>query len=166
MTYANVRKKGMTVLAWASFIVAIAGGALAADMWIGKAVGKFVHAFPLPWLAAVLLVVAFLGTVIDLCIDGEPNQLAIYAVILMPSFAAATGGGLARSVTSWSGSVLAWIDQDMSAWLGTASSTGLAVAAIASAILMSRRVVKKSKGRGGSGTPTPAMTTTTKKLVI
>lgn len=145
MTYATVRRRGMTALAWCSFVVAVAGGALAADMWIGETVATIVHAIPVPWLAAVLLVVAFLGTCLDLFIDGEPNQLAIYAAILMPSFAAATGGGLARSVTSWSGNVLAWIDKDLSSWLGTASSTGLAAGAIVAAIMMSRRVVKKSR---------------------
>lgn len=161
--YATVRRRGLAGLAWATFAIAIATGALAATTGLGQFVYQLVHAAPWPWLPGVLLLAGVVTTVIDVFNDGQPNQAAVYSVLLIPSLAISTDGALARNVTSWSGDVLAFVDPTMSAWLGTTSSTGLAVAGVVGTLLMSKRVVKKG---GGKTTGTvPAMTTTTRKVV-
>ncbi|MGC9670969.1 hypothetical protein ACNTMW_31030 [Planosporangium sp. 12N6] len=139
------RKKGVTGLAWASLVIALAGGALATDTWMGHLVKSILRLLPWEWLPAVLLAAAVIGTGLDLFLDGVPNQVAIASALLAPSVASATRGKLGATVTDRSGQLLAWIDRDLTGWLGTDSSTGLAIGCIVAAVLMARRVVKKSK---------------------
>ncbi len=143
-----IRAKGTTGLAWANLVIAIVGGAIAVDTWMGQVVAwTLANLTPWAWLAPVLLFAAVIGVGLDLFLDGVPNQVAIAGALLAPSLAGATPGKLGSTITEWSGALLAWMSGPLQQWVGTSSSTGLAVGCIVAAILMARRVVKKSKGK-------------------
>lgn len=152
MSLAVARRRSMIALAWATFAIAIATGALAATTGLGRLVYEIVHAVPWSWLPAVLLLAAFITTVIDVLNDGQPNQAAVYSVLLMPSLAISTNGSLAHHVTGWSRQVLAMMRPSLSDWLGTTSTTGLAIVATVGVLLMSRRAIRKGKGADASVT--------------
>ncbi len=143
-----IRSKGVTGLAWVNLTIAVVGGAIAVDTWMGQTVAWALHNLtPWQWLAPVLLFAAVIGVGLDLFLDGVPNQVAIGGALLAPSLAGATPGELGWMITEWSGVLLAWLSAPLQQWVGTSSSTGLAVGCIVAAVLMARRVVGKSKGK-------------------
>ena len=146
--FKSVRQKGVTGLAWASLVFAVVGGALAAGMWIGDTVVFVLNASPIEWLPELLLFAALVALILDLILDGVPNWLAIVCAILLPSVARATFGKFGATVGDFSGWVLSLLDDVLVQWVGTNSSTGLAWASIIAALLMARRVIKKSAGMG------------------
>lgn len=146
----QIRQKGIRGLAWSSLIVALVGGTLAAAMEIGVAIRKILDAQPWAWLPAVLVLVGVITVGIDLLIDGIPNQAAIAGALLVPSIAAAAPGRLSRTVGEWSDGLVGWLHGGLVDWLGTNSATGLTVACVVGAVLMARRVVKKSSAGHGA----------------
>lgn len=145
----TVRQKGTAGLAWASWIIAAVGGTLAVDTFVGHLAVKILQAIPWGWVPAVLLAALVIGMGLDLFLDWIPNQFAVGAAMAIPSVAAAATGRLGAKVTEFSGDLLRWLDGSLTGWLGTSSSTGLAVACIVAATLMARRVVKKATGGAG-----------------
>jgi len=140
----RVRQRGTTALAWASFLIAMAGGALATATFVGSVVRFFLDLLPWSWLPPVLLLVAVVAIGLDLFLDGVPNQVAVYGALATPSIASAAPGKMGDKVTEWSGMVLDYIDGPLIEYVGNDSSTGLAIACVAGSLLMARRVVRKS----------------------
>ena len=141
-----VRSKSINWLAWISFAFAVLGGALAPAMWVGRFATTVLGFAPWPWLPPVLFGGAVLAIAVDLWIDFVPNQAAIAGAIFAPSAAASVNGELSAKVVQFSSWMLSWASAPFERWLGTGSSTGLAVGAIVAATIMARRVVKKAKG--------------------
>jgi hypothetical protein len=142
-----VQQKGIKALAWVSFVIAVAGGTLATETFLGKIVQFFLGLWPWKWIPPVLLVAGLVTVAVDIFIDLTPNQAAIWSALLLPSVAASVSGKLGAEVSHWCALLLKQIDAGLHAWI-TDSSTGLAVACIAAALIMARRVVKKSKAAG------------------
>jgi hypothetical protein len=143
----KVQKRGITGLAWASAVVALVGGTLAVGTWMGDVLRFFLGLPPWDWFPPVLLVAAVIGIGVDIFIDLEPNQVAIAGFLLGPTIASATPGKLGAKITEGMKALLDWIDQPLAEWVGTDSSTGLAIACIVAAILMAKRVVRKTAGK-------------------
>ena len=142
----NNKEQGRKALAWVSFVLAIAAGAAFAGTWVGGVVAGVVHFIPWPPLAAIFLAVAVVGMGLDIFNDGEPNQVALYAGMLLPSLARATSGKLSEGVTSLSQQLLSSLNPTLSSWVGTSLGIGLAIACAAVALVMARRVVAKGGG--------------------
>ena len=139
--------KSIKALAWASFVIAVAAGALLPGTFIGDWVRT---AFGwLPWGPVIPIIVLIVGVVaafLDCYLDLEPNQVAVYAALLLPTIASTISGGLAGGVRNLANTVLDAVDQ----WLFKASPDGLGSSALAIAtafavVLMANRVVKKSR---------------------
>ena len=139
-----VRKKGVTGLAWTSLGFAVVGGTLATETWIGKVIQGFLGLWPWEWIPAVLLAGAVVALGLDLFMDGVPNRWAIWSALTIPSIAASVDGKLGDWVSHWCGELLGLIDGWLSEWV-TDSSTGLAIACIATSLILARRVVKNAK---------------------
>ncbi|NYT96429.1 hypothetical protein [Salinispora sp. H7-4] len=142
-----VKQKGITGLAWCSFAIAVVGGTLATETFLGRVVQGFLGLWPWEWIPPVLLAVAVIGLSVDIFIDSVPNQMAILSALTMPSIAASVTGRLGDEVSHWCGRLLAAIDGWLHVWV-TESATGLAVACILGALVMARRVVRKSRAAG------------------
>jgi hypothetical protein len=139
--------KSIKGLAWASFIIAIAVGALLPDTFVGNWTREVFSWLPWgPVIPIILLIVGFVAAFLDCYLDLEPNQVAVYSALMLPTIASTIEGGLADWVRDISRTVLDAIDQ----WLFKAApeglgSTALAIAIAFAVILMSNRVVKKSR---------------------
>jgi hypothetical protein len=144
-----VQQKGIKALAWVNFAIAVAGGTLAAETFLGKVVQFVLGLFPWKWIPPVLLAAGVVTLTVDIFIDLLPNQAAIWSALLLPSVAASVTGKLGDEVSHWCRQLLNQIDGWLHAWI-TDSSTGLAVACCAAALIMARRVVRKSKAAGVS----------------
>jgi hypothetical protein len=142
-----VQQKGIKGLAWATLGIATVGGTLAPEMFLGRFLQGFLHLFPWKWIPPVLLAVAVLALAIDLFIDWVPNQAAIWSALTIPTLAASVEAKLGDKVSEGCAWILDQIDGWLHEWI-TDSSTGLAIGCIAAALIMSRRVVKKSKAAG------------------
>jgi hypothetical protein len=142
-----VQQKGIKALAWVSFVIAVAGGTLATETFLGKAVQGFLGLWPWKWIPPVLLAAGVVTLAVDIFIDLVPNQAAIWSALLLPSVAASVTGKLGTQVSHWCKALLDLIDGWLHAWI-TDSSTGLAVACIAASLIMARRVVRKSRAAG------------------
>lgn len=139
----TAKDKGMKGLAWASFIIAIVGGALIAEMFIGNWIEFLLELSPWDWVAPILLLAAVITVVIDLAIDWVPNYAALIAAMVMPTVATSADGKLGDQIEAGAEAVLGWINSTMIEWLGTTSTTGLALACIIGSLLMARRVISK-----------------------
>lgn len=140
-----VQQKGIKGLAWCSFAIAVVGGTLATETFLGRFVQGFLGLWPWKWIPPVLLAAAVVALIVDIFIDLIPNQAAIWSALLLPSIAASVSGRLGDEVSRAGRWVLDQIDGWLHTWV-TDSSTGLAIACIAAALIMARRVVKKGKG--------------------
>jgi hypothetical protein len=142
-----VQQKGIKGLAWTSLAMAAVGGTLATETFIGHLVQGFLHLWPWKWIPPVLLAVGLVALGIDIFIDLVPNQAAIWSALLLPSVAASVQAKLGAEVSHWCQLLLDQIDGWLHQWI-TDSSTGLAIACCGAALIMARRVVKKSKAAG------------------
>jgi hypothetical protein len=151
-TVRNVQEKGTTVLAWLSFFFAVLGGTAGAGMFLGTAVRFSLGLLgELPWawtsaIPAVLLVGLAIAVFIDLLLDLEPNQTAVYSAIFIPSVASAAPGGFGDRITRWTNDLMGWAGGHLSAELGSGAPTVVAMGCIVAALVMARRVIKKSAG--------------------
>ena len=142
-----VQQKGIKGLAWTSFAIAVVGGTLVPETFLGRLLQGFLHLWPWKWIPPVLLAATIVAVAVDIFIDWVPNQTAIWAALTMPTIAASVEAKLGDEVSKWCGELLDQIDGWLHEWI-TESSTGLAIACIAAALIMARRVVKKSKAAG------------------
>jgi hypothetical protein len=142
-----VQQKGIKGLAWSSFGIAIVGGTLAPEMFIGRFLQGFLHLWPWKWIPPVLLGLAIVALAIDLFIDLVPNIAAIWSALTIPTLAASVEAKLGDKVSAGCAWILDQIDNPLHEWV-TDSSTGLAIGCIGAALIMARRVVKKSKAAG------------------
>jgi hypothetical protein len=145
-TVKQLQQKGVRTLAWLTLGVASLGGTAAAGTFIGDWTDNVFDFLPWEWLAPLVLAILFITTVIDLLIDLMPNKAAIYSVIAMPSVAKAAPGKFGETVGGWFDALMDWVNGVLTSWLGTDSAVGLAIACIVAAVLMARRVIKKSSG--------------------
>lgn len=143
------KEKGRKVLAWVSFTFAAAAGAGAAFTFVGSWVQGVLGFFSWPWLPPLLLAGAFIAMALDIFNDSEPNQAAIYTVMMLPSLARAANGKLADSVEQAAGQLQSQLALGMGQWLGVSAGFGFVAVCATVAILMSRRVVAKGGGAGG-----------------
>lgn len=143
----SAHAKSIKGLAWASFVIALADGAMLPATFVGDAVDTGLGW--LPWGAIVpiiILVVGWGAVFLDTYLDLEPNQVAVIGALLLPSVAASLNGGLADWTEDVADKVLNAIDQ----WLFAAMPDGLGSQALAvtiavAVVLMAQRVVKKSR---------------------
>ena len=145
-------------LAWAAFVLAIIGGVTATASWVGALVAAVVGIFWW-WMPFVLVTVLGLVVVGDVIVDGIPNRTAIYGVMVWPSCVVAVQGRLGETVRGWVTDLNRWLDAEIAEWItdvprgSAALLTGISVAAIAFAVVYTRRYDATAAARKGK---TPA----------
>jgi hypothetical protein len=134
--------KGIKILAWISYLLAVVGGAALANTVVGQLIGGIIGWFP-PWVAQVGFAGGVTAMAVDLICDGIPNRLAVWMGILLPSLATSIEGKLGTTVTNISAQMLGQIDGGLRSWLGTSSALGIAACAVVISLLVARRVIHK-----------------------
>jgi hypothetical protein len=141
--------KSIKGLAWASFVIALAAGALLPATFVGDLVRGAFGFLPAGWNIAVPVIILIVGwgaVFLDCYLDLEPNQVAVYGALMLPTVATSISGGLATWTIDLAQSVLGRIDgllfQAVPNGMG---ATALAVAVSAAVLFMSNRVVKKTR---------------------
>ncbi|MFE9955818.1 hypothetical protein [Micromonospora sp. NPDC005299] len=145
-TVKRIQQKGVKTLAWFSLGIAAVGGTAAAGTFLGDWIEKAADKLPWHWVPVLVLLILAVTTAIDLLVDMTPNNAAVYSVIAMPSVAGAAPGKLGDTIGGWFDGLMGWVNDGLVQWLGTDSAVGLAIACIVGALLMARRVIKKSAG--------------------
>lgn len=149
----KAQQTSIYVLGWAAQILSIVAGAYAANAWPGETI-RWVLELPGNWLIPLVLLIGFVVWAIDILNDLTPNQAAITFGFLAPIMAASNyaTGTLASRIGEWSESLQSSIGGQTSAWVGDLSAGWLAVALMAVAVVIGRRVLQKqAAGRGGGG---------------
>lgn len=149
-----IHAKSIKGLAWASFVFAFAVSAMLPATFVGDFVRTLFSWLPTirgadtgTALAVIILIVGLIAAIIDVWLDLEPNQLAVYYVLFLGCVASTLEGGMADWFGDLSRFVLGAIDQAIfSAMPSGVGSSLLAVVAAIGIILMTQRVVAK-KGR-------------------
>lgn len=136
------KEKGRKALAWISFGFALVAGTAASATFVGSWIDSLFGFFP-TWVSALALGAAVVALAIDLFVDGEPNKVAVYVAIALPSLARTSPGRLGGTVTDLAGQLLASVNGFLGVWLGVASALATAAICTAVALLMARRVVTK-----------------------
>lgn len=139
----NFKAKGVKALAWISFGFAIVGGAALASTVVGGFIRSALGIFP-DWVAPLAAAGAAVAMGIDLFVDGEPNKIALYMAIALPSLAAAVPGKLGDTVSNLAGQALSSVNGGLTSWLGVTSSLAIAATCVVVSLLMARRVVTKT----------------------
>lgn len=138
------KEKGRKALAWISFGFAAVAGVAVAATFVGAMFSGLLGMFP-GWVPAVALAGAAIAMGIDLFIDGEPNQVALYTVMALPTLARSAPGRFGDEVTRLGDNLLASVTGQLGLWLGVTSAIGVAAACGVIAYLMGRRVVAKGR---------------------
>lgn len=144
------------ILGWAAQILSIVAGSYAANSWPGKTIRWVLELIPGGWLVPLALLIGFVVWIIDVINDLTPNQGAITFGFVGPILAASNdaNGNLASRIQDWSGALQDSIGGQVSSWVGNLSAGWLAVALMAVAVVIGRRVLQKQSaaaGRGGGG---------------
>ena len=137
----NIVAKGLKILAWFDWVIAVYGGTLLAGTFVGAWIAS-VAGF-VPGFAPAALFVAIVVMAVDIFIDWIPNQGAIWTAILIPSVARGAHGRLSAWVQQQSSHLAAAVSPHVIEWMGPLPALTVAATAIVAAILMARRVVKK-----------------------
>jgi small neutral amino acid transporter SnatA (MarC family) len=138
------KEKGRKALAWISFGFALVAGTAMAASPVGGWIRSLLGMAP-GWVAALLLAAAVVSMAVDVFVDGEPNQLALYCILALPTLARATTGKLSANVTQASSSATASVNGGVHSWLGVSSTLGTFVICTVIALLMARRVIRKGR---------------------
>jgi len=139
-------------LAWLSLASALVGGAAASACWVGGLIKGIAGAFPfhIGLTAAVILVIA---GICDLLNDMVPNRFAVYAAIFLPSLFLLVHGKVGAMVHGWSDAINAWSHQNMGTLLGEGSATAVATLCITGAVMLSNKVVAKTRASNAAARP-------------
>jgi hypothetical protein len=154
---ASVTKAQQTsiyILGWFAQAVSIVAGSYAADAWPGKTIRWILNLVPGGWLIPLVLFIGFIAWAIDIINDLTPNQTAITFGFAAPILAAGTNSTLAERVRDWSNMLQDGVGGQLSGWVGNVSAGWLAVALMAMAVIIARRVLQKQSagaGRPGGG---------------
>jgi hypothetical protein len=142
--------KSIKALAWISLVFAFAVSAMLPSTFVGDWTRTMFSWIPGAWglvIAVIILIVGLIAAVVDVWIDLEPNQVAVYYVLALGCVASTLSGGIASWFTDLSSWFLGLVDQALfSAAPAGLGSTALAVASAVAVVLMTQRVVAK-KGR-------------------
>lgn len=151
----KAQQASIYVLGWAAQILSIVAGAYAANSWPGTAIRWVFELIPGAWLIPLTLVIGFVVWVIDIINDLTPNQAAITVGFVGPILAASNdaSGTLASRIRDWSNTLQDSVGGQISGWVGNISAGWLAVALMAVAVVIGKRVLAKQSaaGRGGGG---------------
>lgn len=143
------------ILGWAAQALSITAGAYAANAWPGTAIRWVFELMPGTWLIPLTLLVGFVVWAIDILNDLTPNQAAITVGFVGPVLAASPDatGTLANRIQEWSDALQAGVGGQVAGWVGNVSAGWLAVALMAVAVVIGKRVLAKQSaaGRGAGG---------------
>lgn len=152
----KAQQTSIYILGWVAQILAIVAGSYAAGSWPGRSIRWVLELMPGGWLIPLALLVGFVVWAIDIINDLTPNQAAITFGFVAPILAASdrANGTLAARIRDWSGSLQDGIGGQIAGWVGNISAGWLAVALMAVAMVIGRRVLQKQSaaaagGRGG-----------------
>jgi len=146
----KAQQTSIYILGWAAQALSIIAGAYAADAWPGKTIRWVLELMPGGWLIPLMLVIGAVVWAIDVLNDLTPNQAAITFGFLAPILAASPKGTgrLADRIADWSTALQQSIGGQLGAWVGNLSAGWLAVALMAVAVIIGRRVLAKQAGGG------------------
>ncbi len=144
----KVRSVMVPAMAWASFGFSVLGGALAPGMWLGDAFSSVIGV--LGWLTPLAFIVLLAFAVRDFGMDGEPNKLAVYSAMLLPSLAAATPGAIGVWIAQRCQDLVGWASAPLTEALGSGSATVLTLSLLAVSVIFAQRAVKGGKGNKGA----------------
>jgi hypothetical protein len=151
----KAQQTSIYILGWAAQALSITAGAYAANSWPGNTIRWVLELVPGGWLIPLALVIGFVIWVIDILNDLTPNQAAITFGFVAPILAASSDatGRLAQRIADWSASLQQSVGGQVAGWVGNISAGWLAVALMAVAVIIGRRVLQKQSaaGRGGPG---------------
>jgi hypothetical protein len=156
---ASVQKAQQTsiyILGWTAQALAVVAGSYAANSWPGKTIRWVMGLMPGSWFIPLVLLVGLVVWFIDVINDLTPNQAAITFGFIAPILAASrdAAGNLAVYVREGSSALQNGVGGQISGWVGNLSAGWLAVALMAVAVVIGRRVLQKQSsaaGRGGGG---------------
>ncbi len=150
----KAQQTSIYILGWAAQALSITAGAYAANAWPGTAVRWIFELMPGTWLIPVVLLVGFVIWAIDILNDLTPNQAAVTVGFVGPILAASDDatGTLASRIRDWSETLQASVGGQVSGWVGNISAGWLAIALMAVAVVIGRRVLaKQAAQRGAAG---------------
>lgn len=152
----KAQQTSIYVLGWAAQILGITAGAYAADSWPGKTIRWMFELVPGGWLLQLVLFIGFVVWAIDILNDLTPNQAAVTYGFLAPILAGSdrATGTLASRIRDWSATLQDSVGGQISGWVGNVSAGWLAIALMAVAVVIGRRVLQKQAAgaaRGGQG---------------
>jgi hypothetical protein len=149
-----IHAKSIKALAWASFVFAFGVSAMLPATFVGDFTRSIFKMLPNyrgadlgAIVAVIILIVGLIASIVDVWLDLEPNQVAVYYVLFMGCVASTLTGGIADWFTNLSRTVLDAVDQAIFSAMPNGVGSGLlAVVAAIGIVLMTQRVVAK-KGR-------------------
>lgn len=138
-------------LAWASFVLALTGGALLPGTPVGESLSDFISSVTWVWVPPAVFAIGVVGAGWDIVRDLIPDRIAIYTAALAPTFAGAIDGKLASKVAQFSDWVASWSVGWLKEWSGLVEPEHVAIVALLLAFAIAKRATKDRKGARGHG---------------
>lgn len=118
------------IILWASLVLAFIGG----SGLVGNG------------LSTTVMVIATFGVILKIALDikkdGKPDQDAIIGAFVLPTMISKINGTFAEKVGGGLTWLWSWASQHMGSWVGTGSSVGLALFAIAMSFFASHKTAR------------------------
>lgn len=146
----KAQETSIYILGWAAQILSIVAGAYAAGSWPGQTIRWVLNLVPGTWLIPLALFIGFVVWAIDVINDLTPNQAAITYGFVAPILAQGTDSTLAARIRDWSDALQAGVGGQLAGWVGNVSAGWLAVALMAVAVVIGKRVLAKQSASGGA----------------
>ncbi len=150
----KAQQTSIYILGWAAQALGIVAGAYAANSWPGHTIRWILNLMPGTWLIPLMLFIGAVVWAVDVLNDLTPNQAAVTYGFLAPILAQGTDSTLAERIREWSSALQDGVGGQLASWVGNVSAGWLAVALMAVAVVIGRRVLQKQSsatGRQGGG---------------
>jgi hypothetical protein len=146
----KLRSRGVQLMAWLSFALAVIGGTTGGAIWIGDAVSGFLTGI-WDFLPLVIFIPVLIASAWDLFSDLIPDRPAVWAALLLPSVGQGLPGKFGALVKGLMADLNGWAKGFTAEWFGPIGLGVVCLLATVCALVLANKVLRQSTSSAARG---------------